>query len=493
MMKNMGKTNKTRRIPALLVLAAAIFAGCAGGPAAPAADPAARPAPAPSSAAAAAPAASPAPAAVDESLDGAINEAAAYFAGQLPARAKIAITGIDAQTSLLSAYIVQELWRRFQETGVFTMIDRQNQGAIQNELLYQAGGYVADSEENPAQRIGHFPGAEFIIYGEALPFGGKHRLVLYASRPEQGTSLSYTKNILLDPQFLPEKTLDAAIERAVAELGRNLTARTRIGIMGFSYRQYETVSDFSEYLKKNLIYNAARHDKYEIVERGVHSAALGGIFYPAEDGVAVILQLVSVPDAAYIGAAKFTVPQAELDRNKVSILPPNTTQSDIERVYRTIAPYDGKNNAFGFTVKCLRPDALFYDGDTLSFQIYAEKDCYFKVTAVDVHGTQQVMYPVYSRDNNFIRGGTTRILPGDDNFVIDMREPFGVEYVLVAAYGEQFTREIEKAMQVSAQSIRNGLTPRGLNRRELPDGTVVANTSLEPQATARFSYTILPR
>jgi hypothetical protein len=454
---------------------AVFFSGCAGGPATSRALPAA------------------VPAGADASLDAVIGEAAAYFAGQIPSGAKVAVTGVEAPTSLLSRYVVQELRRGLEGTGTFTMVDRQNQRAIENELVYEAGGDVADDTENPAQRMGHFLGAEYIIHGEALPFGEMYRLVLYASRPEQGTGLSYTKNILPDPRFLPEKTLDAAIERAVAELGKNLTARTRIGMGKISYRQYETASDFSEYLKQNIVYKAARHDNLEIVEGDVYSAVMGGSFYPVEDGVAVLLHLVSTSGRVFIGGAKFTVPQGELDKNRVSILPPNTTRSDIERVYRAIAPYEGKNNAFGFTVTSMRPDTVYYDGDTLSFQIYAERDCYFKVTAVDVHGRQTVLYPVSTRDDNFIRAGETRILPGNEGFVIDLHQPFGVEYVLAAAYGEQFVREPGKTVQVSDQSIRNGLKVRGSTRRDLPAGNVANDTSLEPLATARFSYTILPR
>jgi hypothetical protein len=77
--------------------------------------------------------------------------------------------------------------------------------------------------------------------------------------------------------------------------------------------------------------------------------------------------------------------------------------------------------------------------------------------------------------------------------VIDLHQPFGVEYVLAAAYGEQFVREPGKTVQVSDQSIRNGLKVRGAARRDLPAGNVANDTSLEPLATARFSYTILPR
>jgi hypothetical protein len=206
-----------------------------------------------------------------------------------------------------------------------------------------------------------------------------------------------------------------------------------------------------------------------------------------------MLHLVSTPGTVFIGAAKFTIPQGELDRNGVSVLPPNTSQGEIERVYRAIAPYEGKNNPFGFTLKSLRPDTIFYDGDTLSFQIYSERDCYFKITTVDVQGRQTVMYPVNRGDNNFLRGGETRTLPGNEGFAIDLHEPFGVEYVLAAAYGEQFVREPQEVVKISTESIKKGLKVRGSTRRELAEGAVVSDTSLAPLATARFSYTILPR
>jgi TolB-like protein len=427
----------------------------------------------------------------EQSLDSAIQEISAWFAGQLPAGTKIAITGVDAQTSVLSGYIIQELWQQLQKPEKFVMIDRQNLASIQNELIYQALGDVVDNPGEEAQKIGHFLGAECIIYGDVQPFGDGYRMSLYASRPELGTSLQQVKNIRLEGRFLPEKTLDAAIERAVTELGRNLTARVRVGIDKISYRRYETVSDFSDYLKKNISYKAVQQNKYQIVDEGEVAALIGGSFYPQADGVAVMLQMVSLIDNSVIGASKFTIEQSELDRNHLSVLPPNTTQTDLDRVYRAINPYDGKNNTFSFTIRPERPGAIYYDGDTLSFRIYSAKDCYFKITTVNVSGMQEVIYPVSRTDDNFIKAGETRVIPGGEGFTIDLHEPFGVEYVLAAAYDEQFARVQEKASPVTGQSIREGLAVRGASRRDTAEGSVTTNTSLSPSATAKFSYTLL--
>jgi hypothetical protein len=96
-----------RIIPGLLLCAiACLLAACASaGPAA---------APAPAAAPIAAEAVSP-DASGFASLDAAIEEAAAYFAGELPAKAKVAITGIDAPASPLADYILEELWARFRK------------------------------------------------------------------------------------------------------------------------------------------------------------------------------------------------------------------------------------------------------------------------------------------------------------------------------------------------------------------------------------------
>jgi hypothetical protein len=98
---------------------------------------------------------------------------------------------------------------------------------------------------------------------------------------------------------------------------------------------------------------------------------------------------------------------------------------------------------------------------------------------VDVNGITQVIYPVSAQDNNFIRGGQTRRIP--DNTRYRMNQPFGEEMILVAAYDRPFTSG-QVSGTLNAATITRGLTVESDNR-----------TTMSPSATAKFSYTILPR
>jgi hypothetical protein len=64
-----------------------------------------------------------------------------------------------------------------------------------------------------------------------------------------------------------------------------------------------------------------------------------------------------------------------------------------------------------------------------------------------------------------------------------MGAPFGEEIILAAAYDRPFTlNPSSAAAPLSADNITRGLTVESDNR-----------TAMSPSATAKFSYTILPR
>ncbi|MDR0643611.1 MAG: DUF4384 domain-containing protein [Treponema sp.] len=419
-------------------------------------------------------------------LEAAVKESIAYFVSQIPEGAKIAITLIDAETSLQSDYIFEELWNGFQNAGKFSLIDRKNLASIQAELTYQAGGDVEDSFEQSAQRIGHFLSAEYIVYGKLRPWGTEYRLALYASQPEKGVSIQQTKNFPLDPHFLPEKTLDAALQRAVFELGANLTTRTTASMGRIGYVRYHAASDFSDYLVKNIAYQMSNQPaKYRLTQGEGATAIVEGNFYPDADGVAVILQLVSTADSSILGMSKFTIPRTELDRNRLSVLPPNTSLADLERVSKAIAPYTGTDNAFTLSVAPSRQDAVYHYGDTLAFTVYAARDCYIKVMHVDAEGRQQTLFP-YPGEDNFVRAGQARLIPPENSEPIMLTKPFGIEYILTAAYDDPFDPETGVVEPVSAVAVNRGLDVRGASRPGKQGGSV-----LRPSGTAWFSYTLL--
>ena len=116
----------------------------------------------------------------------------------------------------------------------------------------------------------------------------------------------------------------------------------------------------------------------------------------------------------------------------------------------------------------------------MSMRIYSERECYFRILHVDVHGQTQVIYPLAPRDNNFIRAGQTRTIP--DNTWFRMGPPFGEELILVAAYTKPFKQKPLGSGSLSAEIINRGLTVEGEDY-----------STMTPAVTAKFSYTILPR
>jgi hypothetical protein len=112
-------------------------------------------------------------------------------------------------------------------------------------------------------------------------------------------------------------------------------------------------------------------------------------------------------------------------------------------------------------------------------QVYSARDCYFRIIHIDVNGNTQVIYPASANDNNFIRGGQTRRIP--DNTMFRMGPPFGEEIILAAAYDRPFTPG-QQSGPLNADNITRGLTVESDN-----------HSAMEPSATAKFSYTILPK
>jgi hypothetical protein len=198
------------------------------------------------------------------------------------------------------------------------------------------------------------------------------------------------------------------------------------------------------------------------------------------------VQLVSTSgNKVVLASQRFVIPAAELERRKLSLLPEKDkaviTKAEFDAKQKAVDPYAGKNNKWAFTVTPDVLDGIYYDGDLMSMRLYSARDCYFRIIHVDVNGSTQVIYPTSARDNNFIRAGETRTIP--DNTRFRMGAPFGEEIILAGAYDRPFTLNLSSAAApLSADSISRGLTVESDNR-----------TAMSPSATAKFSYTILPR
>jgi hypothetical protein len=440
-------------------------------------------------------------------LDAAIADTAAYFIGKLPAASAAAIVSCEAPTPGLSDYVFAELWNRFEASGKFVMVDRRNLDLIRKEILYQASGEVNDES---ARAIGKQYGPQVIVYGRLAVMGGEYRLTMYASDVEKAVSLQRALVVRPDGRLnaLLEAGLDEQVDGALEAMARALADKTTIAVGRIAYMDTQSVSSLSAYLKNSITAGALKRQgkfavasdaesaEFAVATRGLLvetpaanssiQAVVQGSFSPVDDNAEVSLRLVSTGQGKIVlASAGFIVSAAELKRRRLSLLPEKDTavisKAEFEAKRTATGPYAGGGNAFEFTVTPDDLDGVYYDGEYMSMRIYSGRDCYFRIVHVDVNGTAQVIYPLAAGDNNFIRAGQTRSIPDRTRF--RMGPPFGEEYILVAAYDKPFRPAQGRGEQLSGEAVSRGLVVEEQS----------AGAQMSPVATAKFSYTILPR
>jgi len=297
------------------------------------------------------------------------------------------------------------------------------------------------------------------------------------------------------------------VERAVSQMARALNQQTTVAVGRISYADTQTVSNLSAWLRSSIIASSNRYrdriqvasesesSDFAVASRGLQvegpvagssvQAVVTGSFSPLDSGAEVSLQLISTSgNRMVLSSTRFFIPASELERRRLTLLPERDNAvislAEFETRQQAVVPYAGSNNRWTFTVTPDVLDGIYYENDFMTMRIFSERDCYFRIIHVDVHGNTQVIYPTSPRDNNFIRAGETRRIP--DNTRFRMTAPFGEEMILVAGYERQFTAgQGTGATPLSADAISRGLVVESDNQ-----------TTMSPAVTARFSYTILP-
>jgi len=439
-------------------------------------------------------------------LDAAIDEAASYFTSRILKGAKVAIAPFDAPVGRLSEYVFEELWRRFEDSGKFVMVDRRNLERIDAELRYQYETGKVD--ETKMVMMTKQYGAETLVYGQITAMGKDYRITVYATDVEKASSSQRAFVVRQDNRLasLLSVSADDEVERAVTAMAKAVNQKTVIAVGRISYADTQTVTGLSAWVKNAVISGAQKQGgKFQVAtdsesadfavsSRGLTvetpvvntsiQAVVTGSYSPLDSGAEVSLQLVSASgNKAVLSSAKFFIPASELERRRLSLLPVRDnaviTKSEFDRKQQAVVSYSGGNNKWAFTVTPDVLDGIYYNGDLMSMLVYSARDCYFRIIHIDVNGNTQVIYPTSANDNNFIRGGQTRRIP--DNTRFRMGPPFGEEIILAAAYDRPFTTG-QLSGALSADNISRGLTVESDTK-----------TAMAPSATAKFSYTILAR
>jgi len=116
-----------------------------------------------------------------DKLDETIVDAVTYLNGRLPKGSKILVLNINSDYLQLSDYIIDGLVENVVNSGLFSVVDRQQLDIIRKELDFQTSGEVSDET---AQSIGKIAGAQTIISGNISVVGNFYRLGIRAIKVE---------------------------------------------------------------------------------------------------------------------------------------------------------------------------------------------------------------------------------------------------------------------------------------------------------------------
>ena len=103
---------------------------------------------------------------------------------------RVAILDFTASSATVSNFISIELTRHFLTNPRFVIIDRQNLDMARRELEFSMTEEVGDMS---AQRIGHFVGAQIVVFGSISQLGNAYLMQTRAISVEEGIVLGQEK------------------------------------------------------------------------------------------------------------------------------------------------------------------------------------------------------------------------------------------------------------------------------------------------------------
>ncbi len=84
-------------------------------------------------------------------------------------------------------------------------------------------------------------------------------------------------------------------------------------------------------------------------------------------------------------------------------------------------------------------DGEYYEGDNIVINFRVNRDAFIAIYSIDTRGRVNLLFPADPEDENYIRGGATYSLPGeDDDYDLEVSGPEGFENIQIVASRERF-------------------------------------------------------
>jgi hypothetical protein len=302
------------------------------------------------------------------------------------------------------------------------------------------------------------------------------------------------------------QNLDGAVKTAVDGLAARLIHPLEVSVGDINLAGTETPSGLSLHLSNRIAAHAPNHPMFRVVSpsRGISrvrvnpdKALIKGVFIQEGKQVRITLQLVNEAGGSILAASDFTFPLSELEKLGIALLPENVNSVEEikskEAVITPPAPPTPPPSSAPASPRPSDPQPLTitawpnsdtrtdFEGDTMTVQLVASRDCFVKVYHIDTRGKLTLLFPNrYNRDN-FLRAGTEYTIPQRPVSIV-VEPPFGMESVWVQASGKPFAN-VEAEFAEIKNAGREAIEAARMVRLE-------ANFT-EGYAEARFNITTL--
>jgi len=85
-------------------------------------------------------------------------------------------------------------------------------------------------------------------------------------------------------------------------------------------------------------------------------------------------------------------------------------------------------------------DGEYYDGDNIVVYFRANRDAFVSIYSIDTRGRVNLLFPADPTEDNYVRGGVTYSLPGEDaDYDLEINGPEGFENIQIIASRERFS------------------------------------------------------
>ena len=300
------------------------------------------------------------------------------------------------------------------------------------------------------------------------------------------------------------------------------TGKVNVGVGNFLYEDTDLLSPYSAMLKDELSMGLSKEGKFTVITRermadlqnegkfqgkdivepgteakkvqieGVQGIIRGRFYYQAPN--LTIYAEIAYLDGGEVHKVKVVIPSSEVaariwptdtgkqSRPEVAIAPQAVKEStaSIQEVESRVKKVD-KN--FGLQITTTDGKRGYAEGETVSFRVRADHDCYIAVIDNQVDGSGILLFPNGFNSENYLPAGKAIDVPGTvkHGFEIQISPPFGSDVVQVIACTrkDELQKVISNFPSSTAQNPYTTVRTRGMKVAAAEEGP--KNASLDSQ------------